>query len=126
MQKEEKVVVVLLVMILLSLFILYIVLPKPEDIMDRAILFSRDSNVGDEVYVEGVVFNKQVTVGDHLILWIGPEKTKVFISQDVGAAEVAKMIEIGDLVRIYGIVTEYKGEIEIDVKSEAHVIPKVL
>ena len=126
MQKEEKVVVVLLVMILLSLCILYIVLPRPEGIIDRAMLFSRESNVGEEVYVEGVVFEKQVTEGDHLILWIGPQKTKVFISHDAGAAEVAKMIEMGDLVRIYGIVTEYKGEIEIDVKSEAHVIPKVL
>ncbi|MFC1787487.1 nucleotide-binding protein [Halobacteriota archaeon] len=126
MQKEEKVVVVLLVMILLSLCILYIVLPRPEGIMDRAMLFSSKSNVGEEVYVEGVVFDKQVTEGDHLILLIGPEKTKVFISHEAGAVEIAKMMEKGDLVRIYGIVTEYKGEIEIDVKSGTHVVPKVL
>ena len=126
MQKEEKVVLVLLVMIMLSICILYIVLPRPEGIMDRAMPFSSESNVGEEVYVEGVVFDKQVTSGDHLILWIGPEKTKVFISHDAGATEVAKMIERGDLVRIYGTVTEYKGEIEIDVNSGAHVVPKVL
>ena len=126
MQREEKVVVVLLVMVLLSLGILYLVLPRPEDIMDRAMLFSSESRVGEEAYVEGVVFDKRVTEGDHLILWIGPEKTKVFISHDAGAAEVARMIERGDLVRIYGIVTEYKGEIEIEVKSRDHVVPKVL
>ena len=78
------------------------------------------------MYVEGVVFDMQVTVGDHLILWICPEKTKVFISHETGAVEVSKMIERGDLVRIYGIVTEYEGEIEIDVKSGTHVVPKVL
>ena len=126
MQREEKVVVILLMMVLLSLGILYLILPGPRDIADRATLFSRESALGSEVYTEGIVFDKRVTAGDHLILWIGPERTKVFISHDVGAAEVAKMIERGDLVRIYGIVAEYEGEIEIDVKSEAHVIPKVL
>ncbi|MDD2666058.1 MAG: hypothetical protein PHD13_00915 [Methanocellales archaeon] len=113
-------------MVLLSLGILYLILPGPEDIADRATLFSRESTLGTEVYTEGIVFDKRVTDGDHLILWIGPERTKVFISHDVGAAEVAKMIEKGDLVRIYGIVAEYEGEIEIDVKSKAHIIPKVL
>ena len=126
MQREEKVVVILLMMALLSLGILYLILPGPGDIVDRATLFSRESALGSEVYTEGVIFDKRVTDGGHLMLWIGPERTKVFISHDVGAAEVAKVIERGDLVRIYGIVAEYEGEIEIDVKSEAHVIPKVL
>ncbi|MDI6858925.1 MAG: hypothetical protein QMC85_00355 [Methanocellales archaeon] len=126
MQREEKVVVVLLTMALLSLSILYIALPRSEDIEDRAVKFSSESKVGEEAYIEGVVFDKRITEGDHLILWIGPEKTKVFIPRDVGAAEVDRMLKIGDLVRVYGIVTEYKGEMEIEVKSRDHVVPKVL
>ena len=122
----EKVVVILLMMVLLSLGILYFILPGPEGIIDRATIFSRESKLGEEVYIEGVVFDKRVTDGDHLILWIGPERTKVFISHDVGAAEVAQTIKRGDLVRIYGLVAEYEGEIEIDVTSRAHIIPKVL
>jgi len=113
-EREEKVVVILLMMALLSLGILYLTLPEPGDIVDRATLFSRESALGSEVYTEGVIFDKRVTDGDHLMLWIDPERTKVFVSHDVGAAEVAKMIEKGDLVRVYGIVAEYEGEIEID------------
>ncbi len=57
-------------MAVLSLGILCFILPGPEGIVDRATLFSRESKLGEEIHIEGVVFDKRVTDGDHLILWM--------------------------------------------------------
>jgi DNA/RNA endonuclease YhcR with UshA esterase domain len=112
MQKEEKIVVVLLVMAVLSLIIGYF------GFVPVASAYSPDSKVGDKIYVEGTILQKQMTAkGDNLILTISNLNVKVFISKDNGAKEVYDALKNGDKVRIDGKVAQYKNAREIVVES---------
>lgn len=119
MQKEEKIMVVLLVMAVLSLIIGYYGF-IPQDAAYSA--YSADSTIGNHVYVEGTVLSKQMTAkGDNLILSISDLNVKVFISKEKGAKEVYNTLETGDNVRIDGKVAEYKNAQEIIVESASDV-----
>lgn len=108
MQKEEKIVVVLLVMAVLSLIIGYF------GFAPVASAYSPDSKVGEKIYVEGTILQKQMTAkGDNLILTISNLNVKVFISKDSGAKEVYDAFKNGDKVRIEGKVAQYKNAMEI-------------
>lgn len=117
MQKEEKVVVVLLVMAALSLIIGYFGFSSQPD------AYSEDSKPGERVQVEGTVFSKQMTrTGDNLILTISNLNIKVFVSKNNGAKEVYDSVKTGDRVRITGKVQEYKNAREISVESAKDVV----
>ena len=112
MQKEEKIVVVLLVMAVLSLIIGYF------GFVPTVAAYSQDSKIGERVYAEGTVLSKQMTAkGDNLLLTISNLNIKVFISKDNGAKEVYDTLKTGDQVRIDGKVAEYKNAREIVVES---------
>jgi DNA/RNA endonuclease YhcR with UshA esterase domain len=112
MQKEEKIVVVLLVMAVLSLIIGYF------GFAPVASAYSPDSKVGEKIYAEGTILQKQMTAkGDNLILTISNINVKVFISKDSGAKEVYDAFKNGDKVRIEGKVEQYKNAMEIVVEN---------
>ena len=112
MQKEEKIVVVLLVMAVLSLIIGYF------GFAPVASAYSTDSKVGEKVYAEGTILQKQMTAkGDNLILTISNLNIKVFISKDSGAKEVYDEFKNGDNIRIDGKVAQYQNAMEIVVES---------
>jgi predicted acyltransferase (DUF342 family) len=112
MQKEEKIVVVLLVMAVLSLIIGYF------GFSPVASAYSTDSKVGEQTYVEGTILQKQMTAkGDNLILTISNLNIKVFISKDSGAKEVYDAIKKDDKVRIVGKVAEFNHAMEIVVEN---------
>ena len=114
MQKEEKIVVVLLAMAVLSLIIGYF------GFIPQAAAYSSESKIGERVYAEGTVLSKQMTAkGDNLILRISSLNTniKVFIPKDNGAKEVYNLLKNGDRVRIDGKVAEFRDEREIVVES---------
>ena len=116
MQKEEKIVVVLLAMAVLSLIIGYF------GFAPVTIAYSQDSKVGEKVYVEGNIPQKQMTSkGDNLLLTISNLNIKVFISKDNGAKEVYDAFEKGDKVRIDGKVAQYQNAMEIVVESAKDV-----
>ncbi len=113
MQKEEKIVLVLLVMAALSLIIGYWGFSSPA-----AAAYSTGSKLGESVYVEGTILEKQMTrTGDNLILTLSNLNIKVFVSKADGAKEVYDTVKTGDKVRITGKVQEYKNAREIVVKS---------
>ena len=116
-QKEEKVVIVLLIMAALSLIIAYYGFsfqPAP---------YSTDSKLDERVYVEGTVLSKQITkTGDNLILTISSLDIKVFISKNNGAKELKDSLKTGDRVKITGKVQEYKNVREIVVGSAGDVV----
>ncbi len=117
MQKEEKVVVMLLIMAALSLTICYL------GFSSETKAYSKDSKLGERVYVEGTLLTKQMTrTGDHLILAISNLNIKVFVSKDNGAKEVYDSVKIRDRVRITGKVSEYKNAKEIVVESAKDVV----
>ncbi len=116
MQKEEKVVVVLLIMAVLSLIIGYF------GFSPQTAAYSSDSKLGERVYVEGTIINKQMTkTGDNLILKLS-NNINVFVSKDNGAKEVYNSLKTGDMVKITGKVSEYRNEREIMVESAKDVV----
>lgn len=117
MQKEEKIVVVLLVMAVLSLIIGYFGFAAPQA------AYSSDSKLGERVYVEGTILSKQMTrSGDNLILKLSNLNVNVFVRKDNGAMEVYNAVKIGDRARITGKVQEYNNEREIVVESAKDVV----
>ena len=117
MQKEEKVVVVLLVMAVLSLIIGYLGFSSQLE------AYSKDSKIGERVYVEGTVLSKRMTgTGDNLILKLSDLDINVFISKNNGAKEVYDSVKTGDRVRITGKVKEYNNAKEIAVGSAKDVV----
>lgn len=116
MQKEEKIVAVLLVMAVLSLIIGYF------GFVPQVTAYSAESNVGERVFVEGTVLSKQMTAkGDNLLLSLTNLNIKVFISKDNGAKEVYANLKTGDNVRIHGKVALYQNAREIAVESASDI-----
>lgn len=117
MQKEEKIVVVLLLMAVLSLIIGYF------GFVSEVPAYSESSKIDERVYVEGTLLSKQMTgKGDHLILKISHLGINIFVPNYNGANEVYDTIKNGETVRITGKVSEYKNEKEIIVESAEDVI----
>ncbi|WP_406662442.1 nucleotide-binding protein [Methanolobus sp. ZRKC3] len=123
MEKEEKVVVILLSMIFLSLSISYLVFFETADSDISA--FSSSSAPGENVFVEGSVISKRLTYsGNHLIMVIesisGP--VKIFVPSDNGAGAINSQVEKDSDVHIFGVVEEYEGELEIIVQDKDDVL----
>ncbi len=117
LQKEEKIVVVLLVMAALSLTIGYL------GFSEGMKTYSQDSRIGESVQVEGTVLSKQMTgKGDNLIMAISNLNVKIFVPKDNGAKEIYSSLKNGDRVRITGKVSEYKNAREIVVESSGDVV----
>ncbi len=117
MQKEEKVVIVLLIMAALSLIIGYF------GFSSQPAAYSTDSKLGERVIAEGTILSKQMTrTGDNLILTISNLNIKVFVSKDNGAKEIYDAVKTGDNVRIVGKVQEYKNTREIVVESAKDIV----
>lgn len=80
--------------------------------------YSPDSKLGEKIYVEGTILQKQMTEkGDNLILTISNVNVKVFISKDNGAKEVYNTIKKDDKVRIDGKVAEFRNAMELVVEN---------
>jgi hypothetical protein len=123
MEKEEKVVVILLSMVLLSLSIAYVTFfaDGSPDVAE----FSALSGEGERVFLEGRIVSKSFThTGDHLLMTVdsrsGP--VKVFIPSGNGAKDIGTMVSEDDIIRIVGTVEEYRGEVEIVVQHKSDVV----
>ncbi|MCD4703019.1 MAG: OB-fold nucleic acid binding domain-containing protein [Methanosarcinaceae archaeon] len=125
MEKEEKIVVILLTMAILSLSVAYLAY-YPNDITGRGGKeLTSNCDIGERVWLEGVVFSKTTTFkGDHLILNVDHDSQliAVFIPNNNGASEIDNMIRKNDRVHIIGILDEYKGDKEIVVQDKKDVI----
>ena len=123
MEKEEKVVVILLAMVFLSLSIAYVFFFLDSGL--GVAEFSGSSEIGERVTLEGSVVSKRFTyTGDHLLLTIdsGSGPVMVFVPSDNGAKDVGSRVNEDDTVSLLGIVSEYNGEIEVVVQNEDDVI----
>lgn len=123
MEKEEKIVVVLLVMAVASLAVAYITFLPAGD-TNSARQLTTMSAIGDEVFFEGTVIEKRLTsTGNHLLLDIDydAQVITVFIPDSAGSDDVNKAVSENDRVRITGIVDEYKGDREVVVNNKNDV-----
>ncbi|ADI74234.1 nucleic acid binding OB-fold tRNA/helicase-type [Methanohalobium evestigatum Z-7303] len=118
MEKEGKIIVVLIAMALSSLSIAYITFFPANNGLQE---YSDSSNIGEEVYLEGTVLGKHVTYnGDHLILnlkW-NSGLVKVFVPNSNGAETLDKKINKGFYIHVEGAVDKYKGKREIIIQQK--------
>ncbi|WP_440952703.1 OB-fold nucleic acid binding domain-containing protein [Methanococcoides sp. FTZ1] len=123
MEKEEKIVAILLVMAILSLAVAYFTY-LPGEITGDVRPLADSSGLGEKVFVEGEVLSKRLTyTGDHLILEVehSTQPITVFIPNNKGAEEINEKVSRGDRVHITGILDEYEGKLEIVVQKEKDV-----
>lgn len=107
MQKEEKIVVVLLFMALGSLSVAFWAMGDLDS---------------SEVTVEGIVESIQSTrSGGHLIIRLDSAEMPIFVSSQCGAEMVKDKVQRGDRVEVVGGVSEYRGQDEIVVKGPMDV-----
>ncbi len=117
MQKEEKIVMVLLVMAVLSLIIGYF------GFSTQIKTYSPDSKIGERVHVEGTILSKQMTkTGDNLILVLSNPKLNIFVAKNSGAKDVYDAVEAGDRVGITGKVSEFNNLREIVIESAGDIV----
>lgn len=132
MEKEEKVVVVLLVMAFVSLSTAYLLfgqeLAEAGQSSDGTVLqYTHESEVGEKVSLDAEVLSKRFTyTGDHLLLEVNfdSEVLSVFIPKTVGAETLNGLINEGDFINIIGIVSEYEGKKEIKVEQKEDITLK--
>lgn len=129
MEKEEKVVVVLLFMALSSLLTAYICFgSEAADAGSggEARQYTKEAVAGDKVFLEAEVLSKSFTYkGEHLILQMdcNSEVLTIFIPKTAGAEALDKSIKKGDFIRLTGTVSDYEGkrEIKVERKEDIHL-----
>ncbi|MDA0524157.1 nucleotide-binding protein [Methanococcoides alaskense] len=123
MEKEEKIIAILLAMAILSLAVAYFTY-IPGELSGNIEPLSDSTTLGEKVFVEGPVLNKRMTYsGDHLILEIEHEgeMITVFVPNNKGAKEIGKELAVNDMAHVAGVLDEYEGELEIIVKDKKDV-----
>jgi hypothetical protein len=108
MQKEEKIVIVLLLMALGSLAVAFWAF-GPEE---------KDAGLS----LEGLVLEMKPTKsGGNLLLKLDSTPLPIFIPASAGAKEIQARVHAGDRVRIRGTVSVYQGKEELSVSRQADV-----
>jgi hypothetical protein len=117
MQKEEKIVVVLLLMTMGSLAVAFWAFSLEEGTGDSAAA-KKDASL----YVEGLVLEmKPTSTGGNLLLRLDSTPLSVFVPAGSGAGEVQKKVRAGNHVRIRGAVSVFQGTEEIKVERATDV-----
>ena len=145
-QKENRIIAVLLAMLLISLIIVSYAFSagsgysgsagssfgsffrlSGETSPENAVIPTQD-DIGKTVYVEGNVLNfRKTNTGDHLIITLlcsggsEQETISVFIRKSSGAANISSRIVNGAKIGATGTVQEYGGSLEIVVSKEQDV-----
>jgi DNA/RNA endonuclease YhcR with UshA esterase domain len=130
MEKEEKVVVVLLIMTLSSLLTAYLCFGSElsdtgQKSGGEARQYTTESTEGEKVFLEAEVLSKRFTyTGEHLLLKVdcNSEVLSVFIPKTAGAEALNMSIREGDFIGVTGTISEYKGEKEIKVERKEDII----
>lgn len=128
MQKEEKIVIVLLLMALGSLTTAFLAFSSAENEMSASPgsvspgFAAAGSSQSRYLTIEGTIIQKESTKsGGNLILRLDSTPMPVFIPASAGSRELAVQLREGGMVRITGTVTEYQGEDELKVSHKADV-----
>jgi DNA/RNA endonuclease YhcR with UshA esterase domain len=129
MEKEEKVIIVLLFMTLSSLLTAYLCFGSELAGAGQASggdvkQYNRESPAGEKVFFEAEVLSKSFThKGEHLILQVdcNSEVFSVFIPKTAGAEALNMAIQKGDLISVTGKISEYEGKREIKVERKEDI-----
>ena len=119
MQKEEKIVIILLLMALGSLAVAFWAF-GPEDEAAKSPFESASLNAG--LSVEGIVTEITPTrTGENLLIRLDSTSIPIFIPRTSGAKELSSILKKGDRVRVKGIQKEFQGQEEIEVSRSNDV-----
>lgn len=129
MEKEEKVMVLLLFMTLTSLMAAYLCfgseLTAGQETGKEVKTYTPESAEGEKVFIQAEVLSKQLTYkGGHLLLQVdcNSEVLSVFIPKTAGAEAFNVSIKKGDYISVTGTVSEYEGKKEIKVERKEDVL----
>jgi DNA/RNA endonuclease YhcR with UshA esterase domain len=118
MQKEEKIVVVLLLMALGSLAVAWWAFAPDQS--TEALTVAKS---GGSIHLEGLVLElKPTKSGGHLQIRLDSTSTPVFVPRESGAGVLLKILNPGDRVRIRGTLKEYQGQEEIEIARAFDVV----
>jgi DNA/RNA endonuclease YhcR with UshA esterase domain len=129
-EKEEKVMVLLLFMILTSLMTAYLcfgteLTASGQEAGEEARQYTRESGEGEKVFLEAQVLSKRLTyTGGHLLLQVDcdSEVLSVFIPKTAGAEALNNSIQKGDFISVTGTISEYEGKREIKVERKEDIL----
>jgi len=120
MQKEEKIVVVLLLMALGSLAVAFWAFGPDESGQESSSDSSSQKDIG--LSVQGLVLEINPTKsGGNLLLKLDATELPIFIPANAGAKELQSLIRAGDRVNIRGTVSTFNGDEELVVSRQADV-----
>ena len=118
MQKEEKIVVVLLLMALGSLAVAFWAFGPEDGAPEVSSVAEKDSSLS----VQGLVLEVNPTKsGGNLLLKLDSTPLSIFIPASAGAGEVQNKVKPGDRVVVKGSVSEYQDEEELKVAKAGDV-----
>ncbi|AKB52051.1 OB-fold nucleic acid binding domain protein [Methanosarcina barkeri str. Wiesmoor] len=130
MEKEEKVMVLLLFMTLTSLMTAYLcfgpeLTASGQETGEEARQYTRESGEGEKVFLEAQVLSKRLTyTGGHLLLQVdcNSEVLSIFIPKTAGAEALNNSIQKGDFISVTGTVSQYEGKREIKVERKEAIL----
>ncbi len=119
MQKEEKIVVVLLLMALGSIGVGFWAFSSDEGELSSSYVSQKDSNQN----VEGQILEvKPTNSGGNLLMKLDSTALSIFVPASAGAEALYKQLHVGSRVKIKGTVSKYKGKDELLVSRSTDVV----
>lgn len=115
MQKEEKIVVVLLFMALGSLAVAEWTFGSSDQ---SAVTGKSDSSISVEGHVLGITATK---TGGNLVFQLDTTNNSIFVPSSSGAKDIQRRVHSGDHVRIRGMLSLFNGKKEIKVARSSDV-----
>ncbi|MHB8118161.1 MAG: OB-fold nucleic acid binding domain-containing protein [Methanothrix sp.] len=120
MQKEEKIVVVLLLMALGSLAVAFWAFSPEEGELESSSDSVSQKDAG--LSVEGLVLEiKPTKNGGNLLLKLDSTQLPIFIPARAGAKEIQARIRVGDQVKIRGIVSTFQDNEELVISRQSDI-----
>jgi hypothetical protein len=114
LQKEEKLVAILLFMALGSLAVAYWAFGYGDD-------DGLSSSSARETIEGSVLGIKETRTGGNLIIQLDSTNMSIFVPSSSGAEQLSKTVGQGDRIRVAGEVSDYQGQKEILVRSSRDV-----
>lgn len=120
MQKEEKIVVVLLLMALGSLAVAFWAFGL--DAGETSASSDSVSQKNSGLSLEGLILQIEPTKsGGNLLLKLDSTPMPVFIPASAGAIELQKQLHAGERIRIRGTVSDFQGQKELKISRATDV-----
>jgi hypothetical protein len=120
MQKEEKIVVVLLLMAFGSLAVAFWAFSPGDGDLESSSDFMSRKDAGFSV--EGLVLEiKPTKSGGNLLLKLDSTQLPIFIPAKANAKELQARIQAGDRVKIRGTVSTFQGKEELVVSRQSDI-----